>query len=120
MTDAATKDDLRQLEQRLDARVGARVHDLEAQLEGRFAAVDVRFAQVDARFTGLEARIGDLETRIDGRFARLDLRVAELASRVEAGLDRSIGALTRTLVLGLVGSLAATASLCLGAVALTS
>jgi hypothetical protein len=149
--DVATKDDLHQLEARLDTRMDGRFSDLDARLETRFSAIDVRFARVDARFSDLDARLetrfsaidahfaqvdvrfvrvdarfasleslmGDLETRMDGRFAHLDVRFTELESRFEARLDRSIGELTRTLLLGLVGSLATMTSLCLGAIALT-
>jgi hypothetical protein len=56
---------------------------------------------------------------MDGRFAHVDVRFTELQSRVESRLERSIGELSRTLLLGLVGSLATMTSLCVGAIALT-
>ena len=93
--DVATKDDLRQLEARIETRV-------------------------DARFGRLEARIGDLETRMDGRFVQVDLRFAELEARFDARLERGLREQTRTLMLGLVGAMATMTSLCLGAVALTA
>ncbi|WP_420639604.1 hypothetical protein [Candidatus Poriferisocius sp.] len=47
--DLATKDDLRNLEDRLNARI-ARIDARFEQIDGRFAQVDARFEQVDARF----------------------------------------------------------------------
>ena len=76
MTDAlATKQDLRELEARLDAR---------------FAQVDGRFAQVDARIDSLErhldTRLVELEKRVEVRFnehdARFDGRLADLEHRM--------------------------------------
>ncbi|MBM4268981.1 MAG: hypothetical protein FJ144_20610 [Deltaproteobacteria bacterium] len=72
MTDSlATKQDLRELELRMDAR---------------FAHVDARFVQVDARFVQVDARFEQLEKQIDLRFAehsaRFDARLADLERRM--------------------------------------
>jgi hypothetical protein len=48
--DVATKDDLHQLEARLNARMDARF----GQIDGRFAQIDLRFAELESRF---EARL---------------------------------------------------------------
>ena len=76
MTDSiATKQDLRELEARMDAR---------------FAQVGARFSQVDARFEYLErhldTRLAEQERRLELRFteqtARFDGRLADLERRV--------------------------------------
>ena len=91
--DVATSDDIRQLEARLDARLG----HLEARTDARFAVVDARFENVEARVVRLDTRLGQLEGQIDRRLR-----------------DQ-----TRTLMVGVVGAMCTLASLCLGAVALS-
>jgi hypothetical protein len=76
MTDSfATKQDLRELEARMDAR---------------FAQIDVRFAQIDARFEQVDARFEYLERHIDMRLAeqekRLEIRFGEQTARFDATL----------------------------------
>ncbi len=93
--DVATKQDLRQLEERIEARMDA-----------RFARVDARFAGVDAQLAGVDARFTDLETRLDARFHASESR-----------FERALREQTRTLLVGLVGMFTMT-SLCLGAIAL--
>jgi hypothetical protein len=130
--DAATKDDLRQLEARLELRMDARVDGQDArfsQLETRLAQLD---AGVDARFTqmeaGIEARFAHAEARTDAKFAivdrrfeHVDARFAQMDARfsqVESQVDRSLRDQTRTLVVGLVGALFTMTSLCPGAMRL--
>jgi hypothetical protein len=61
MTDSlATKQDLHELE----ARVDARFDSVEARVNARFDAVDGKFAAIDARF---DARLADLERRMTMR-----------------------------------------------------
>ncbi len=112
--DVATKDDLHQLEARLDTRWDARFTRLEARLDDLAAGLDARFAhaeaRTDAKFAIVEARFEN----VDGRFARIDTRFAQL----EGQLDRSLREQTRTLMLGLVGAMFTMTSLCLGAVSL--
>jgi hypothetical protein len=86
--DVATKDDLHQLEARLDAGMHTRFARERGWTEVRFEAIDTRFARVETRFAQLEGRI-----------------------------DRSIREQTRTLMFGLFGALFTMTSLCLGAVA---
>jgi chromosome segregation ATPase len=83
MTDSlATKQDLRELEARLDTRF--------AQVDTRFAQVDARFAQVDARFMRIDARFEYLEKHLDTRLAeqekRLEIRFAEQTARFNGTL----------------------------------
>jgi hypothetical protein len=94
--DVATKNDLRQLEERVEARIDA-----------RFARVDARFTGVDAQLAGVDGRFTDLERRMDARFH-------ESQARFETSLREQ----TRTLMLGLVGGMFTITSLCLGAIAL--
>ena len=88
---AATTDDLAALEARLD--VG---------LDSRFARHDAR---ADVRLEAIEAR-----------FARVDARMAQ----VERQTERWRHDHARALMLGLVGSAATTAALCLGTVTLAA
>lgn len=56
----ATKSDLRELEQRMDAKFQAvdnRFQVLTQIMESRFQAVDARFSAVDARFQELEYKL---------------------------------------------------------------
>ncbi len=94
--DVPTKNDLRQLEERLEARMDA-----------RFARVDARFTGVDAQLAGVDGRFTDLESRMDARF-----------HESQARFERALRKQTRTLALGLVGALFTMTSLCLGGVAL--
>jgi hypothetical protein len=61
MTDSvATKQDLREMEMRIDAR---------------FAQVDARFAQVDGRFTRIDSRFEYAERHLDARLTDLEHRM---------------------------------------------
>ncbi|HZA00320.1 MAG TPA: hypothetical protein VE575_16280 [Acidimicrobiales bacterium] len=92
-TQVATKDDLRQLEERIEARM-------------------------DARFARADARVSDLETRMEARFAHVDARFDTFEHRLESRFDRKIQELTRTLLLGMVGAMFTMTSLFLGVIAL--
>jgi hypothetical protein len=73
MTDAlATKQDLRELEVRIDTRF--------AQVDARFTQVESRFTQVDSRFDYLEKH---LDTRLAEQEKRLEIRLIELERRVD-------------------------------------
>jgi hypothetical protein len=96
--DVATKDDLLQLEARLDARLDARFARAEGRTDARFGAVDARFEAIDARFSQMGTRFAQLEGQ----------------------LDRSLREQTRTLMLGLVGAMFTMTSLCLGAITLAA
>lgn len=108
-TRQGVRDDIRQLEGRVDARF--------TKLE---ASIEVRFARVDARFGSVEAQMRDVETRMDAGFSQVDLRFNESESRIKSYLDRALREQTRTLMLGLVGAMFTMTSLCLGALTLTT
>jgi len=73
-TQPATRDDIRELEARFDARFQA--------VSSRFARVDNRFATIDTRLDEMDRRHHTLAQRIDTRFqlveARLDTTSAQL------------------------------------------
>jgi hypothetical protein len=139
--DVATKEDLHQLEARLDTRMGARFDRLDARfgmVDGRFDTLESRW---DLRFNDLESRLSQLDASLDARFAHAEARTdAKFAvvdarfenvegrftrvdvrfSQLEGQLDRSLREQTRTLMLGVVGAMFTMTSLCLGAVALAS
>lgn len=104
MTDAlATKQDLRELESRLEARfVG---------VDARFAGVDARFAQVDARFDALEkhfdGRLDGIEKRFDGRLDEIEKRFELRLSERSAHLDTRINDLERRITFRLGGLMVA-------------
>lgn len=108
-TRQGVRDDLRQLEGRVDDRF--------IKLE---AVIDVRFARVDARVASVEAQLRDVETRLDSGFSQVDLRFNESESRIRSYLDRALRAQTRTLMLGMVGAMFTMTSLGLGALTLTT
>jgi hypothetical protein len=136
--DVATKDDLHQLEARLDARLGM----LESRSDGRFTELDTRWdsrfteldTRWDSRFTeleaGLDVRFAHAEARtdakfaiVDARFENVDARFARMDARfsqLEGQVDRSLREQTRTLMLGLVGAMFTMTSLCLGAVSVAT
>lgn len=97
MTDTlATRQDLRELEVRMDARF--------AQIDARFARVDARFDQVDARFGQVASRFDSLEKQLDIRFTELEKRFRAVTAEQIADLDRRIT--TRMLVgIGAVSAL---------------
>jgi hypothetical protein len=83
MTDTlATKQDLNELEARMDAGfVAAKqdVRELESRIDARFTHIDARFAQVDTRLLEFERRV---EIRFGEQTAVLDGRLADLERRV--------------------------------------
>jgi hypothetical protein len=97
MTDTlATKQDLQELEVRVDARFAATRHDLrelEARLEVRFTGLDSRFAGVDARLDSMgrhfDTRLIEMEKRLD---YRLEASIANLERRVTVRMLAGIGA----------------------------
>lgn len=91
MTDTlATKQDLRELETRMDAR----------------------FAQVDARLDNLEkhvdTRLVELEKRVEVRFDELEKRMAIRFTEQDARLDGKLGDLERRMTIRLGGIVVAT------------
>lgn len=119
-SDVATKDDLRQLEARLDAHLDARIGMLDTRWDSRFteleAGLDVRFAHAEARTDAKFAIVDTSFENVDARFARIDTRFSQL----EGQLDRSLRVQTRTLMLGLVGAMFTMTSLWLGAVSVAT
>ena len=80
MTDTlATKQDLRELEVRVDAQIAAVRQDMR-DFQTR---VDARFVRVDARFEYLEKH---LDTRLAEQEKRLEIRFAEQAARFDGKL----------------------------------
>ena len=56
------------------------LHELEVRIDQRFARVDARFAQVDSRFEYLEKH---LDTRLAEQEKRMEIRLAEQEKRME-------------------------------------
>ena len=79
MTDSlATKQDLKELEARIDARF--------VSTDAHFVSIDARFNAVDARFNAIDTRFEELEKRIALRFveqsSRFDAKLADLERRM--------------------------------------
>ena len=111
----ATKDDLRELEGRMDAR---------------FQAVNSRFSTVDRRYDSLRGRLDTMEDQWQVFGERVDLRMRAVEDRFDA-TDRRIDVVfdkvaiefkgtRRSMFFGLAGSTAATASLYLSTLALAT
>jgi predicted nucleic acid-binding Zn-ribbon protein len=83
MTDTlATKQDLQELETRMDARFAAikqDLHELEARTDARFSQIGARFSQIDTRFEYLEKH---LDTRLAEHAARFGQQLADLERRM--------------------------------------
>jgi hypothetical protein len=88
--DVATKNDLRNLEERLELRFD-RIDDRFGRVEDRFAAIDGRFDRVDDRFAAIDDRFDRVDDRfaaIDDRFDRVDDRFAAMEERFDRVDDR--------------------------------
>lgn len=87
MTDSlATKQDLTELDARIDARFALTrqgLRELEARIGARFAQIDVRFAQVDARFAQIDGRFLQVDARLDHLERHFDARLVELERRID-------------------------------------
>lgn len=122
---AATADDLR----RLEARVDARLHEIIARLvlhDGRFAAMgdridqsnrraDVLSARIDARLLSIDRRFDAPDTRID----LTDARVVDARDELTDALRDYNRALSRTTLVGLALTCVVTAALGILTVVLT-
>jgi hypothetical protein len=85
MTDTlATKQDLQQLE----ARVDHDLHEFEARIHARFASIDLKFASVGSRFDSLDVRMSEMEKRFE---YRLEAGLANLERRVTVRMLAGIG-----------------------------
>lgn len=117
-----SRDDLRRLESRLDARL----QEVSARLvlnDGRFAAISDRVTQSDRRSDALSSRVDARLRTIDERFDTIDhrldaseIRMAETRDRLLDEIRTSRHQHSRTTLLGFAGSTVVTATLCLGTV----
>jgi hypothetical protein len=115
--DSPTKDDLRQLEARIDARFQA-VNARFVSVDGRFAAMGSRVNQAEVQTQSLarrfEARFRSVDNRLDATRTQLDHVRMQLSSQIDHA-RRDVG---RLVLLGLLGSTVSTAGLCLGTIVL--
>jgi hypothetical protein len=111
--DVATKEDLHQLEARLETRMGARFDRVDARfgmVDGRFDSLesrwdlrfndlesrwDLRFNDLEARFGGIDGRISQLEAGLDARFAHAEARTDAKFTVVDARFENIDGRFTR-------------------------
>jgi hypothetical protein len=116
-----SKEDLRQLESRVDARFQA--------VNARFATIDRRFTSVVHRLDEIEhgmesliqrfdSRIRSLEGRFDATDARIDLMHDNMALRIDQGLNQTKRFTSRVMLTGMAGCTLSTAALCFGTVAI--
>lgn len=111
-TETASKDDLRKLEARVDARFQA--------VNSRFATVDRRHASVSSRLDTMEDQWQVFGERVEHRFEAMEDRFDATDHRIDVVFDKvaiEIKGTRRSMLLGLAGSTATTASLCLGTLA---
>jgi hypothetical protein len=114
-----SREELRQLEARVDARFQA--------VSARFTTVDRRFAAVGERVEGLELHTRELTERFDrhcktveGRFDAMDARVEQVDLRIGnlgVQIEGSTRGQKRTMLFGIAGSTFSTATLCMGTLA---
>jgi len=87
--DPPTRDDLR----RLEARVDARLQEINARIvlrDGRFAAVSDRINQTDRRTDALSGRIDSRLRSIDRRFDGIEIRLDQQDARLQELVDQLI------------------------------
>ncbi len=109
--DVATKRDLDQLEQRIDARF----HGVDARftsVDARFTSIDARFDAVDARFDAVDARFDALEVRIDDRIEACEQR---LLAAFRGELVAAVVGQTRTTIFAMAGTVVSVGGLVLAA-----
>jgi hypothetical protein len=111
-----TKDDLRRLEARVDARLQW-VNDRMGMYDRQHSVLGERIDQLDLRCDMLSARIDSRLHRIDQRFDAVDTRLEtsdghmrEMLHEVKAGRRYH----SRMTMLGVAGSTFTTAALCFG------
>ena len=115
-----TRDDLRRLEARLDARI-QEVRGRVVVQDGRVTAMGERIDQVDRRCDVLSERIDIQFRRVDHRFDAVEARFDHNDARMEEMLGDVKGEVragrrhqTRMTMLGVAGSTFTTAALCFG------
>jgi hypothetical protein len=115
--DPATRDDLRKLEARIDARFQA--------VNARFIAVDGRFATMGDRVKEVEEQTQTLARRFEHRFRSIDNRLDATRTQIDhvrlqlsSQIDTARRGLGRIVLLGLLGTTVSTAGLCLGTIVL--
>jgi hypothetical protein len=101
MTDTlATKQDLQELEVRVDARFAATRHDLRE--------FEVR---VDSRFAETRQDLREFEVRVWGRFDSVDTRMAEMERRFEYRLEAGLANLERRITVRMLAGIGVFAAL---------
>lgn len=87
MTDTlATKQDLSELDTRMNAGFAASRHDrneIEVRINARFTQVDARLGYLEKH---LDTRLNEVEKRMDARFAEVSARFGEQGAQFRAGL----------------------------------
>ena len=66
----ATKDDLKELEARMEARMASK-DDLKREIRETESRLNTRIDSLDARINGLESRFDVLESKVDGMQASI-------------------------------------------------
>jgi len=104
------------------------LRQLEARIDARFQAVNARFIAVDGRFVAVGDTVDDamqaaldLFQKTDERLSRFDEahdcerdRLEHIRTELSGVIEASRRDLARIVVLGLVGTVASTALLCIG------
>lgn len=119
--DVARRQDLDELERRIDlrfealqARFDARFESLEARFDARFVAVDAKLASIDERFRQVDERFRQVDERFDAMEASIDLKLDRLRFEVMAAISASASLIIRTVVFALIGTLLAAGTLAVG------
>ena len=82
----AIRDDIKQLEDRMDAKFAARDAQfaaLEDKMDTKFAEFDARFAEMDTKFAEFDAKLAALEDKMDTKFAEFDAKLAALEDKMD-------------------------------------
>ena len=91
-------------------------------IDRRFEQVDRRFEDIDRRFEAVDRRFDELRTEMDHRFdlqdARMDAMEHRLTAVFRGELNAAITSQTRSILIALVGTVAAMGATFVGVVAI--
>ena len=95
-TDLTTKDDLHELEGRLDGRFASIDRKFDA-IDRKFEAIDRKFEAIDQRFEDMDRRFEDMDRRFERLETRMDRHEERTADRMETLEHRLLGAFRQEL-----------------------
>ena len=94
-THLATKDDVKESEERLRTDFNGQFAQLNAKIDSGFANIESKFANIESKFANIDGKFAD----VDGRFGKIDGAFENLRAETTLQLAKQ----TRTMAFMLVG-----------------